>query len=163
MMAKTIKALAEETLTFINLSGVGCFVTNAAAEELRKHGDEALPVIEETIRQYVLADSDTVADHNELLGRHLGLLNLWITYFQIGADRHMNRVISFLQSLDGPVLATAILAVNPIWPDENGKITIPTLLLRFIHETAETATGCVAEVARYYLPYRPGSSGSCIP
>jgi hypothetical protein len=75
-----------------------------------------------------------------------------MAYYHIGAGEHIPRITQFLRSLDGPVLATAILAMNPSWPDEKGRPTIPAPLLQFIREVAEKRIGCVTEVAKYYLP-----------
>lgn len=151
-MTSSTKTLIAETLHYRRLSGAGCFVTNAASEELCQHGEEVLPEIEEAIRDLKISDSGTCGDHNDLIGRYPGLLNLWMAYYHLGAARHVPRIIHFLRSLDGPVLATAILAMNPMWPDEEGMTTIPSPLLQLVRDVAEKSTGCVKEVAAYYLP-----------
>jgi hypothetical protein len=151
-MNDLIETLIDETLEYGRPSGDGCFVTNEASKELCQQGERALSPIEVAIRNRLVLDSNRSVDHDELLGRHPGLLNLWMAYYQIAGDSEVARIVPFLRSLDGPLLATAILAMNPTWPDENEKATIPVPILQFIREVAVERCGCVAEVARYYLP-----------
>jgi hypothetical protein len=73
-MTTPAKTLIAETLHCSRLSGPGCFVTNTASVELRQHGEEVLPEIEEAIRDILVSDSGMSGDHNDLIGRSGGIL-----------------------------------------------------------------------------------------
>ena len=81
-MPNHIETLIADVLAYSRPSGSGCFVTNAAADDLLKCGQAALNEIEGAIRA-LLAQSDRSASHDELLEAQLGLLDLWMVYFQL--------------------------------------------------------------------------------
>ena len=151
-MYNVAEDLVEQTLSQSRLGGDGCFLTNLAAEELYQIGESALPTIEQAIRRLMSINaSDGTTNHNELLANHPGILNLWMSYYRICDDNELERVVQFLKTIDEPMLATAILAINPAWPDENGQATIPTALKQFINRIAKEASGVAALVARYHV------------
>ncbi len=148
------RGLIEETLNFSRMSPVipeSCMVSNAAAKDLKKCGVDALQEIEDTIRMDICRDSKSLADHHALLGKHIGLINLWGAYFAIGESREMARMVQFLRSLDAPVLATAILAMKSTWLEKSPNATLPKPFLDFVRDVAKTRNGSVAEVAKYLL------------
>jgi hypothetical protein len=148
------RRLIDETLSFSRMSPISpesCMVTNAAAKDLKNGGLEALQEIEETIRADISRDARNCADHHELLGKHLGLINLWVAYFAIGADRQTARIVQFLRSLDDTVVATAILAMKSIWLEKSPNAIMPGPFVEFVREVAGLRTGSVPEVARCLL------------
>jgi len=144
-------ALIEDALNFSRVSRSECLVSNAAAEELEQCDSSVLPEIEEAIRNRVVPGSGDITDPNDLLHRHPGLLSLWVAYFHVGKEGHVERIAQFLRSLEGPVLATAILAMRPVWYYKGPNVTLPTPLLELVREAAESGTGNAAEVARHLL------------
>jgi len=150
-MNPSIVTLIEETLSDSRLSGNSpnsCFVTNKAAEELEQCGELALPAIEQAIRERVVPTGKVSAHHHELLSKHRGLMSLWMAYIAIAGHKHRDRALQFMRSVDGPVLATAILSLRATWPyDEGSRIQMPKSLLGFVHDVARNRSGCPAEVA----------------
>jgi hypothetical protein len=130
-----------------------CLVSNTAADELKQCDSSVLPEIEDAIRSRVIPSAGDVADHNDLLHRHAGLLGLWNAYFHIGRKGHVVQIAQFLRSLTGPVLATGILAMRSVWHNKAPDVTLPTPLLELVREVAETGTGNAAEVAGHQLRY----------
>src|SRR5258708_39508320 len=104
------EGLSEGGWEWGRVDGIGCLVSNTADDELPQCASSALPEIEDAVLNRVAPGSGDVADHNDLLHRHPGLLGLWNAYFHIGREGHVARIAQFLRSLDGPVLATGILA-----------------------------------------------------
>lgn len=153
------QALIEDALNYSRVSGTGCLVSNTAADELEQCDSSVLPEIEDAIQNRVVPGSGDVADHNGLLHRHPGLLGLWGAYFHIGKEGHIARIAQFLRSLDGPVLATAILALRQVWDNKSSNDTIPGPLLDFTREVAENGRGSAADVAQHQLRYvwQPGT------
>lgn len=147
------QALIEDTLNCSRVTHMGCLVSNTAAQELKQCDSLVLPEIEDAIRSRVVPGAGDVADHNDLLHRHPGLLGLWTAYFQIGKDGHVAQIAQFLRSLDGPVLATAILAMWPVWHNKGPNVTLPTPLLELVREVAASGTRSAAEVAGHQLRY----------
>jgi hypothetical protein len=145
------QALIDDALNYSRVSHSGCLVSNTAADELKQCDSSALPEIEDTIRSRVVPGSVGVADHNDLLHRHPGLLSLWVAYFQIGKDAHIARIDQFLRSLDGAVLATAILGLWSVWANKGSGVTLPGPLLELLREVGADRTGSVGEVARHQL------------
>ena len=148
-----LAALIDEALRYGRVSRIGCFVSNAAAEELRAWDDSALPEIENAIRRRVVPDSGTVTDHHQLLRKHPGLLRLWITYFKVAGGGNVERVAAFLRSLDGPTLATAFLGFRAVWHNKGAGVVLPVPLLNLLREMATGGTGVAAEVARHQLQH----------
>ena len=144
-------ALIEDALNYSRVSRSECLASNTAAEELERCDISVLPEIEDAIRNHVVPGSGDVADYNDLIHRHPGLLSLWIAYFHIGKEGHVARIAQFLRSLAGPVLATAILAMRPVWYYKGPKVTLPPPLLELVREVAEGGSGNAAEVARHLL------------
>jgi hypothetical protein len=148
------ETLIDETLSCSRMSPIvpdGCLVVNAAGKELQQCGVEGLSAIEQTIRNRVSRDSEGCADHNELLQKHPGLLNLWGAYFAIGEAEHTARMVQFLRSLDGPVLATALLTMTSTWLYRKANPALPGPVLDLVREIAETRTGNAAEIAKNLL------------
>ncbi len=148
-----IQALIHETLNCSRMtsnSPNSCLVWNAAARELEEYGPEALTEIENVIRDRIASES--WANHQDLGRKHPGLENLWMTCFSIGGVENTARITRFMRSLDGPVLATAILALRASWPyDEGLNIKMPKPFLDFVHEIAESRTGNAGDVAKHLL------------
>lgn len=147
------QALIEDALNYNRVSGTRCLVSNTAADELRLCNSSVLPEIEDAIRNRVVPDSGEVADHNDLLHRHPGLLGLWIAYFHIAKESHIERIAQFLRSLDGPVLATAILGMRSVWHNKGPNVTLPITLLDIVREVATSQTAKVTELAKHQLEY----------
>lgn len=147
------QALIEDALNYSRVTRMGCLVSNTAADELKKCDTSVLPEIEDAIRNRVVPGSGDVADHNDLLHRHPGLLSFWGAYFYIAKEGHVARVAQFLRSLDGPVLATAILGMRPVWDNKGPNVTIPMPLLELVREVAENGSGNAAEMAKHQLQY----------
>lgn len=149
--ADRCQVLIQETLSCSRLNGNGCFVTNEASRELRQYGDTALLEIEDVIRCRIAVDAKECTSHYLLLEKHPGLLNLWMVYFLIGEAQQLPRIVDFLRSLDGPVLATGILAMTPTWLHSAPNAEVPKPLVDFVHEVAQRGSGSPAEVASYWL------------
>src|SRR5437870_1808261 len=96
-----LQELIEETLQASRIANSGCLVSNVASQELRQCGSTAMQAIEEAIRHRVLPDSWACADHNALLRKYPGLMDLWVAYFSIGRCDQVERMAQFLRSLDG--------------------------------------------------------------
>jgi len=147
------RSLIVDVLGYRRVSGSLCLVSNSAADELRQSESSVLPEIEEAILGIVVTDSHVVADHNELLHLHPGLLSLWIAYYQIGMNDHIARLAECLQSLDGPILATEILAMSSVWHNKGADVTLPNPLLKIVSEVATRKLGNAVDVARHQLQY----------
>ncbi len=154
-MSASIITLIEETLNDSRLVGISpnsCFVRNQAAAELEQCGEQALPTIEHAIRERVVPAGQASANHHELLSKHHGLMSLWMTYIAIAGSQHRDRVIQFMRSVDGPVLATAILSLRASWPYDNSLHSeMPTPYVDFVYEVAASRTGNGAKVANTFI------------
>lgn len=124
-------------------------VVNVAAVDLQRCGAEALPLIEDVVRQRL--QPHAWKSSRELFRRFLGISNLWMAYLSIAGTENVPRVIEFLRSLDGPVLSSAIHGIRCQWPyDEPGNVSMPRALLDFIREVARTRDDEAGEAARRY-------------
>ena len=89
-MSTSIQRLIEETLSYNRQYRYpdSCFVFNQAAQELELCGQQALPAIEQVIRDRVVPAGEASADHHELMAKHYGLLDLWMAYIAIAGTEH---------------------------------------------------------------------------
>jgi len=149
---KQMTYLAEETLEGQRVIRLGdsCLVGNGAAEELKSLGSVVLPVIQQVIISRVIPASMLVADHHELMCRCPGLSSLWMTYLRVARSTHLQEAMAFLMTLEGSVLASAILACMSVW----GKFTsckLPPNVVAFLQEVARRPSDLAAEVAKHCL------------
>ena len=141
MNATPIETLIDEALTLRRMVAIaphGSFVVNEAAGDLRRVGEEALPEIENVIRHRIVPDSAGMSEHNRLLDKHPGLLNLWMAYFSIAGDRNIGRAVDFVRSTDGPVLDTALLAMRLTWTESG---VVPAAVTNFLGEVVGKRAG----------------------
>ena len=143
--------LIDETLAHSRLNRSGCFFSNAAGADLARCDVSALSEIENVLLTKIVPNSRSATDHNDLLKEHIGLTDLWIAYYKIARQWDLSRIRPFLQSLDGPILAVAILELAPVWNNRGPGVTLPPDLLDFMKEVAARPAGNAAEIARHQL------------
>lgn len=146
------RVLAREALFETRVQSAGCLQANVAAEELESCGRSALAEIEALVRTDVATTN--AKDRHRLISMFPGLLGLWGAYFAIGRSADMQRVVAFLRTLDGRVVATAILALRSVWRGDSLVERLPSELLTFLREVSTQETE-VGEVARWWLSRRP--------
>ncbi len=149
---KQITYLAEETLEGQRVIRLGdsCLVGNGAAEDLKSLGSVVLPVIQQVVISRVVPASLEVSDHHELMCRFPGLSSLWVAYLRVAQTAHLQEAIAFLKTLEGSVLASAILACMSVW----GKFSsckLPPNVVTFLQEVARRPSDLAAEVAKHCL------------
>ncbi len=143
--------LIMDSLKYSRVISKGSLISNEAATELKECGIESLPLIEETILQMVQPIAKQKTDHNDLLVDFPGLLSTWIAYYRIAVREALeDRILRFLQSLDGPLLATALLAMEPIWSDTR-RICLPPNLFEFVRVVSNRSADVAACVAQAQL------------
>jgi hypothetical protein len=142
--------LAEDTLGGQRVIRHECLVGNEAAEQLEPFGAVVLPVIQGVVLQRVVPTSQEVTDHHELMRRFPGLLSLWVTYFRVAQHTHLLEAVAFLGTLEGPVLASAVLGFRPVW-GYSGRGELPPAIAAFLQEVARSPAEGVAEVAKQQL------------
>ncbi|VTR97030.1 hypothetical protein [Tuwongella immobilis] len=144
--------LVEDTLneTRVIRLGDSCLVGNGAAEELKRLGPVALPVIQQVVVRRVVPIPQEVADHHELMWRFPGLLSLWVTYFRLAQHTHLQEAVDFLGTLDGSVLASAVLGCTSVWGSTNWD-ELPPTLATLLQEIATHPSDIAAEVVRQRL------------
>jgi hypothetical protein len=150
-----IQEVLSRSRTF-DFSPPSSFVVNEAARDLRRMGEEALSDIEDAIRACVLATSE---DRNQLFARYLGILDLWMAYFSISGQRHVDRAVTFLRSLSGPVVTVSIQALGvTLRNTTNLGPEIPAALRHFLAEAAEGSTGETSIAAKRLLAKHSAST-----
>src|SRR5262245_39137441 len=112
-----------------------------------------LPAVENAVQNRVAPGSGEAVDHNDRVHRHPGLLGIGLGASHGGTDRHVARIAPFLRSLDGPDLATGMLALRPGWHYQGPRVTLPTPLLEMVRAIAENRAGNAAEAAGPPLRY----------
>ncbi len=130
--------------------GDSCLVGNEAAEELKTLGPVVLPAIQQVVVRRVVPASLEVADHHELMRRFPGLSSLWVTYFRLARHAHLEQVVAFLVTLEGSVLASAVLGCMSVWGN-SGWGELPPTIAAFLQGVARNPSDPVAEVARQRL------------
>ena len=108
--AETWAALRTDVTRF----GDTFFVSNLAFPKLERHGADLPAVIESVVKcpEFEQAlRSEWLVERNKL--------HLLLVYFE-QADNHRHDTVPFLQSLSGPVLHEALVAVFQIWGPTRG-------------------------------------------
>lgn len=144
--------LAEDALDGQRVIRLGdsCLVGNGAAEQLEALGPVVLPVIQQVVVRRVVPASLEVADHHELMRRFPGLLSLWVAYYRAAQHAHLEQVVAFLWTLEGSVLASAVLGCTSVWGNSGWK-ELPPTVAAFLQGVARNTSDAVAEVASQRL------------
>lgn len=157
-----IELLVIDTLYQRRISGGGCFITNQAGMQLLDSGSEAIPVIENVVRNIVTPLLEQHVKEHGIVdpistfqegSPFAGLDWLLGAYWTLNAVADPQRAAEFMRAMPPSVVAEAVLSLVPFFRRDSllPKVPLPGEYASFLKALTHSDVPALKRIADYVL------------